>query len=126
MCKRPKHQRQRKDFKPGRVEGWRAFAAKPDEIAERVSYAGSGRHKTYPAPNREWIPVHRPGTSECDQYADGEWKKIEGALRDAIRQSCVQWGSEPQFPARAWAFVNEVLQEARLSNPEKGEYHALD
>jgi hypothetical protein len=125
MPRKPQYQRERLDIKRGRVDGWIREDLRPDQVAESASYAGSGKHKRYPAPNLEWTPIYRSGTAECDQYANGAWKRIEKALKDAIRSACVQWEPDKQFSARAWAFVNNILHEARLSNPERGEYHAF-
>ncbi len=126
MCKRPQYQHGRSSIRRGRIEGWCGHVPLPEEVAERVSYAGSGKHKKYPAPGGQWVPTHRPGVAECDHYAESEWKNIRDVLKAAIKCSCVQW--EPvggEFPARVWAFVNGVLHEARLSNPEQGAYHAF-
>lgn len=95
------------------------------EIAEKVRYAGNGKHKTYPAPNHEWIPVHRPGISSCDKYEGAAWRQIEDTLKEAIRRSCVQLEAGLAYPVRVWAYVNDTLHEARLSNRANGEYHAF-
>lgn len=125
MSKKPRNQRKRSSIKPGRVDGWREGVGSPEELAERVSYAGSGKHKRYPSATGEWIPIHRPGLSECAHYADDDLRPIEGVLRDAIRRACVQWEEGKSFPVRVWAFVNDVLHEARLSNQDTGVYHAF-
>lgn len=95
------------------------------EVAERVSYRGSGKHKSYPAPNHEWEPVHRPGTAVCARFNPTEWHRLEEALRESIRRSCVQLEPRRGFPTRAWAYINGTLHEARLTNQGNGEYHGF-
>jgi hypothetical protein len=46
-------------------------------------------------------------------------------LQLAIAAPCVDEEFRGDFPARTWAYVNGVLHEARLSNKERGEYHAF-
>jgi hypothetical protein len=46
-------------------------------------------------------------------------------LQDAIRAPCVDREFRGDFPARAWAFINGVLHEARLNNQVSGEYHGF-
>jgi hypothetical protein len=46
------------------------------------------------------------------------------ALRNAIRAGCVS-SFRGEFPQRAWAWINGVLHEARLTNAGTGEYHGF-
>jgi len=125
MPRPPSHQRPEHAFRPGRVDLWGDRRPTAAEIAERVSYNGSGKHKRYAAPNGEWTPVHRPGTAECQQFAQTDWLQLIDALREAIRQSCVQLEPGREFPRRVWAYINGKLHEARITNPQSGEYHGF-
>jgi hypothetical protein len=94
-------------------------------IAERASYRGNGKHKRYSASDQSWTPNLRPGVSECPHIIQSDWPRIEQLLRDAIRRSCVQLEENREFPTRAWAFINDQLYEARITNPSTGEYHGF-
>jgi hypothetical protein len=125
MARQPQYQRPPHDFKPGHVDLWGDRRPTPAEIADRVSYRGIGKHKRYPAPNGEWIPVHRPGTAECRQFPPEHWGRLVETLREAIRRSCIQLQIGREYPVRAWAYINGTLHEARISNPGSGEYHGF-
>jgi hypothetical protein len=90
-----------------------------------VRYGGSGKHKNYPAPHGEWVPVHRPGTALCDHFDQANWPQLVQSLQEAIRRSCVQLDADLEFPIRAWAFINGKLHEARITNQGSGEYHGF-
>ena len=50
------------------------------------------------------------------------------AARDPSRRDqngCVSRDFRGIFPSRAWAFVNGILHEARLTNEVSGEYHGF-
>ena len=125
MSRPPTHQRPAHAFKPGRIDNWSDHTPTAPEIAERVSYGGNGKHKRYPAPNGEWTPRHRPGTAECQQFAEADWPQLIEVLREAIRRSCVELEPEREFPRRAWAYINGQLHEARITNSQSGEYHGF-
>lgn len=88
-----------------------------------VKYRPSGAHKSYPAPNGEWSYGPRRDATKCDVLPEERWSDVEQALRDAIKAGVVDKTFRNGFPARAWAWVNGVLHEARLSNEAVGEYH---
>ena len=111
--------------KPGRIDLWPDGFPPLAEIANKVLYRGNGKHKTYPAPNREWIPSHNDEYAKCDKVPEEEWHKLSKVLSDAICAGCVQLDPACDFPARAWAFVNGILHEARRANRDAGEYHAF-
>ena len=124
MAKRPKYQRRKKDFKPGRLApapaGFQAAA-----IAARVRYIPSGEHKTYPSPTNQWTISHKADKSKCDRFDHAEWPRVEQALRAAILAGCIDAEYRGDFPARAWAYINDTLHEARLSNTGDGSYHGF-
>jgi hypothetical protein len=63
--------------------------------------------------------------SKCEHFARSEWKLVQQALQDAIKSACVSEEFRGNFPARVWAFINDTLHEARLTNSENGEYHGF-
>ena len=125
MPRPPSYQRPERDFKPGRVDKWGDHVPSAEEVASRVQYGGSGKHKNYPAPHREWEPVLRPGTSGCARFDQSEWPRLVETLREAIRRSCVQLDPQKEFPTRVWAYINGKLHEAKITNQGNGEYHGF-
>jgi hypothetical protein len=125
MARRPTHQRKENDYKPGRVDLWGTHAPPAHELAESVRYVGSGKHKNYPSPHGEWIPIHRPGTARCAHFVESEWPRLLEALRLAICNSCVQFEPGKPFPTRVWAYINDKLHEAKITNQGTGEYHGI-
>lgn len=123
--RKPSRQREEQLGKPGRVDPWPEGLPPLEEVAEKAYFRGSGKHKTYPAPNNEWIPTMRGKVARCDKYPKDQWIELTKVLRDAIRVGCVQLDTQSEFPSRVWCFVNGVLHEGRLTNPETGEYHGL-
>jgi hypothetical protein len=124
MGRRSGFQRSPDDFKPGRLIGWEADATTRARIAQMVRYRGNGAHKTYPAPNGEWTPALRRGKAACWVFDQNDWRRLEQLLRRAIIAGCVA-DLRNGFPSRAWAFVNNILHEARLHNDQVGEYHGF-
>lgn len=116
---------QRTGIKIGHIDTWPKDLPPLEEIALKVSYRGSGRHKKHPAPNNEWVPNYEAGVPKCARFREEHWPAIEDALRDAIRAGCVQFERGLPFPKRAWTFINDELHEARITNQETGEYHAF-
>lgn len=114
-----------RDYKPGRVDSWGNHTPTATALASQVRYGGSGKHKNYPAPNGEWVPIHRPGTALCEQFDVAQWPRILAALQDAIRSSCVQLAPGQTFPTRVWAYINGKLHEAKITNRGTGEYHGF-
>jgi len=126
MGKRPGNQRRPEDHKRALIAPWPDDKPPIQDVANRVSYVGSAEHKTYPSPAGQ--PGWRPKSDKvrCDRFAETDWPRLVEALRDAIRASCVTGGEfRGDFPARAWAFINGVLHEARLTNQMTGEYHGF-
>jgi len=119
MARRPKH---RKGIRRGRFVDWPLEAPSPEDLADRVSYMGSAVHKTYPSPAGP--PAARADKTKCDRFPEAQWHRLLEALRAAILAGCVgQFRGE--FPDRVWVWINGVLHEARLTNPETGEYHGF-
>jgi hypothetical protein len=88
-------------------------------LAGRASYVGSSEHKTFPSFAGPFNP--RADASKCDpKLADQE--ELTRWLREAITAGqCGQlW--EGDFPRYAWCQHGGVTYEARLSNPELGQY----
>jgi hypothetical protein len=50
---------------------------------------------------------------------------LQRVLRRAINAGCVDVEFRGDFPSRAWAFINDTLHEARLTNQQTGEYHGF-
>jgi len=124
MGKRAGYQRTPDDFKPGRLIAWVADEETRRNLAQRVHYRGNGAHKTYPAPNGEWIPCLRRGKAECWKFDPKDWPRLVILLRQAIVAGCVA-EFRNGFPSRVWAYINGALHEARLHNAELGEYHGF-
>jgi hypothetical protein len=124
MGRFPSHERRPQDFKPGRIP-----TTPPAEAvlaaAARASYRPDGTHKSHPAPNGEWDFVPASGGTRCLHIDQRDWPKLEAALRQAIRAGVVDQQLRGDFPARCWVFVNDTLNEARLSNEVTGEYHGF-
>ena len=90
--------------------------------AETARYAGSPYHRLPSSKMGKPSGRNWPTASKCDP----EWtfESATNALRTAIRAGTVSAKWEGQYPCFAWHLVGDVLYEARLSNREKGEYHA--
>lgn len=88
-------------------------------LAERASYVGSSEHKTFPSFAGPFNP--RADASKCDpQLADQE--ELTRWLREAIRAGLTGQLWEGDFPRYVWCKQGAVTYEARLSNPELGQY----
>lgn len=125
MAKRPKYQRPKEDFQPGVVAPNLPDAAAAQAIAARVRYIASGEHKNYPSPMGLWTIGHKIDKAKCDHIDPHNWALLERALREAITAGCVAAEYRGEFPARAWAYINGTLHEARLTNQTRGEYHGF-
>jgi hypothetical protein len=128
MGKKSKYDRGGPRAQPGRIDEWPVGYPPLEDVALKAVYCGSGKHKTYTAPNHEWEPVWSgdADVGRCDKYREDEWHRISTTLKDAIRSGCVQVDVNiPEFPTRVWAYVNDVLHEARLTNQSTGEYHGF-
>lgn len=125
MKSRPQERRP-KDFKPGRVTGWRAGVDRA-ALARRVRYVPDGKHKDYPSPDGEWTLCTRPEGTRCPQIERRHWPRLRDILRTAAEAGIVQFqeGDASEFPARVWAFIDGKLFEARRSNAESGIYHGF-
>jgi hypothetical protein len=125
MGRRPRYQRQPDDFKPGSIAPWPPGKPPPESIAQRAQYVASGEHKDYPSPDGLWTVVAKVDKAKCARFARTEWHRLQEVLREAISAPCVHVEFRGDFPARAWAFINGDLHEARLSNRGNGEYHGF-
>jgi hypothetical protein len=67
----------------------------------------------------------RADKAKCDHYPEEQWPRLLEALRSAIRAGCVSAFRGKPFPERAWAWINGVLHEARITNPSTGDYHGF-
>lgn len=125
MPKRPRHRRSSDDFSPGTIVQWPPDQPGPEDIARRVRYIASGEHKSYPPPVAGlWTLNPKADKAKCDRFAEAEWPRLQEALRAAIEAGCVG-KFRREFPSRAWIYINNILHEARLSNPAIGEYHGF-
>ena len=78
---------------------------------------GSAEHKTYPSPAGP--PALRSDATPCDPQISFE--EVEGALKEAIRRSCVSANFEQGFPKYVWGWLRGQLHEARhISGPGGG------
>jgi hypothetical protein len=110
------------EIKHGKIVNWPDDALSPEEIAVKVKYIGSPIHKSYTSPAGP--PALKADEAKCDKYNRSEWQKLTEVLQDAIRAQCVgQFRGE--FPSRAWAWINGVLHEARLTGQGQGDYHGF-
>ncbi len=125
MAQRSRFQRKPEDFKPGRIGVWPSGKPLPNSVAVRARYIASGEHKDYPSSEGLWVMAVKADKSKCDHFARSEWSRLQKVLRDAITAGCVHEEFRGDFPARAWAFINGKLHEARLTNAENGEYHGF-
>jgi hypothetical protein len=90
-----------------------------EAIISRVTYVGSGEHKTFPS--FAGPPHPRADASKCDpRLADQD--KLTCWLQQAIREGRTggQWNGD--FPRYIWHRSEGVPYEARLVNPELGQY----
>jgi hypothetical protein len=122
MGRRSGFQRAPDDFKPGELVAWEADEPARKKLAERVRYSGNGAHKTYSSPNGEWTPSLRRGKAACWEFDQSDWPRLALLLRRAIVAGCVA-EFRNDFPSRVWAYINDVLHEARLTG--NGEYHGF-
>lgn len=121
MVARPNFRRA-KDFKRGVLAGFPP-AADLKDLAPRVRYLPDGKHKSYP--DAAWSFVPDSDGTRCQRIAPDAWPKLNAALHDAFITGSVDTSRRGLFPSRAWAYVNGVLHEARLSNQDTGEYHGF-
>ena len=132
MATRPTHQ-PRRDIKPKHVmppdDNWEG-----GKLASRVRYVGNGKHKTQPPPAQlkgAWTPVWSDDgqTERCDGFNVDEWTAIEELLQQAVSRGFIAADKDGKpelregMPTRAWAFVDDVLHEARLTGGST--YHAF-
>jgi hypothetical protein len=94
-------------------------------VAARVRYEASGEHKSYPAPNNEWTPAWHKGKARCQHFDQAHWHRIPDLLQRAILAPTVHEQFAGDFPRRAWAFINGILHEAKLTNQVTGTYHGF-
>lgn len=123
-AQRPRYRRPQ-DFSRGRVARWPNERPPPQSIARRAVYRPDGAHKDYPSPTRQWEFNPRTDKAKCAHYREDQWPQLVAVLRAAIAAPVVSAEFRGEFPARAWAYVNGRLHEARLTNPETGEYHGF-
>ena len=125
MTRRPRFQRQADDFKRGHVAPWPADGPTPAVIAARVTYVGNDIHKSYRSPTGRPLYGAKPDEAQCDHFDEAAWPRLQNLLRAAVEAPCVDRSFRGAFPARAWAYVNGVLHEARLTNQGNGQYHGF-
>lgn len=89
------------------------------QLAERVSYVGSSEYKTFRSFAGPFNP--RADASKCDpKLADRD--ELTRWLREAITDGHTGELWEGDFPRYVWCRRDGVTYEARLSNPELGQY----
>ena len=76
-------------------------------------------------PRRILGPRHHADKAKCAHFARSEWVRLQESLQEAIAAGCVNEEFRGGFPIRAWAYINGILHEARLSNRSNGEYHGF-
>lgn len=119
MARRPTLQH---GIKRVRIAEWPEGVGTPQEVAYKVTYTGSPKHKSYPSPAGP--PALRSDAAKCDKYPDASWPRLSVALRQGILAGCVS-EFRGAFPFRAWVWINDVLHEARLTNEATGDYHGF-
>ncbi len=123
MPKRPSYKKSGHGIKPGRIADQPPDAAECARIAALATYRGNPVHKSYPSPAGP--PALRADEAKCDRFEREHWPLLTEALRAAISAGCINDDFRQGFPSRAWAFINGVLHEARLTSPGLGDYHAF-
>lgn len=85
-----------------------------EDVVARVTYVGSGEHKTFPS--FAGPPHPRADASKCDpRLADQD--ELTGWLQQAIREGRTGGLWEGDFPRYVWHRVGQVPYEVRLVNP---------
>lgn len=119
MAKRPTHSRVGKQSE---IVDWPADIGPSNILAQLVTFTGNPQHKTYPTPAGP--PALKADKAKCWRFPEENWPDLLDALRRAIRAECIGY-FRGRFPSRAWVWINDVLHEARLTNPETGDYHGF-
>lgn len=120
MAKRPQFHKH--GIKKGQICDWPPEMRPPEEVASQATYVGNPIHKSYPSPAGP--PALKADEQKCDQYDIQDWPQLTEVLRRAILAHCI--GTfRGEFPSRAWAWINGVLHEARLTGQGQGEYHGF-
>jgi hypothetical protein len=123
MSGRPSHKIH--GIKRGRLGDWPPDADPPDVVASKVKYFGDPVHKTYRSFGRPAAWRLGRDKTQCDHFSDEYWHLLQDVLVQAIITGYVSGEFDGGFPKRAWAWINGVLHEARLTNQGSGEYHGF-
>src|SRR5438874_1840776 len=94
----------------GQIREWPEGVGTPAELAEKVTFTGNAKHKTYPSPAGP--PAHRADAAKCGPFSRHDWPRLRNALQDAIRAGCVA-EFRGDYPSRVWVWINGVLHEGR-------------
>jgi hypothetical protein len=93
------------------------------QIAAQAHYIGSPEHKD--APSFAGWPRPRADAAKCDRSFADRQADITTWLQDAIRNGTTgDWSH--RFPRHVWGRVQGRVYEARLVNPENGDYKAYE
>jgi hypothetical protein len=95
------------------------------ELSELVSYTGNPAHKRNPGDFALHPPAApRQGATLCDDAKVFGRADAEALLRMGAQMGLVDGRPTDRFPLLIWAVRQDgVVFEAKLENPEKGEYH---
>ena len=66
MAKRPSFKRSLTDIKRGTVGTWSSDSQKVRHASQNAIYRGSGKHKTYPSPTKDWIIDPKTDAAKCE------------------------------------------------------------
>src|SRR5213593_3811671 len=89
-----------------------------EQIAGRVSYAGSPEHKE--TPSFAGQPRPRTDASICPRDLAADKEQVTDWLRTAIRLGAVSEYFEGDFPRYVWFKIGDDVYEGRLINREPG------
>lgn len=105
----------------GLIDTWPDGCLPPDQLAERVVYAGSSEHKGRPAHSSfDCEPELRADASQCSPDISRE--RAQQVLRESVRRRCVGRDFDGGFPRYAWGWLGGQPYAARLTNRERGAY----
>jgi hypothetical protein len=116
-----KQRYRRKRKGSGLISRWPEGRPRPDEVAARASYVGSGEHKARPVDESyDFDADLRSDASRCDPTITRE--TAESALRVAIANGSVSADFQGDFPSYVWGWIGKRPHVARLINSEAGHY----
>ena len=109
-----------KRTKRHKIGKWPEGTLSPEDLANLVTYVGSGEHKDHPSPMGP--PKLRSDATPCEVHMTRNVDRNTEALREGIRRGCISSVFEGGFPKYVWTWIDGVLYEARHINGPLGTY----